>query len=182
MIIDNRVFYKCKDGYYISGTGENLIRLHVYIWEKVNGNIPKGFCIHHKDHNKDNNNISNLGLMNSHDHQSYHSNLIDKDILRENMINNVRPKADKWHGSEAGIEWHKKHYKSMKEKLYTKVENICKCCGEKYITVKGSKNKFCSSKCKSKYRRDMKLDHIDKVCEVCQNIYRASKYQKTKYC
>ncbi len=33
---------------------------HVRIWEQVYGPIPKGFQIHHKDANKQNNSIDNL--------------------------------------------------------------------------------------------------------------------------
>jgi len=33
---------------------------HRIVWEKENGAIPDGYFIHHKDGNKQNNNINNL--------------------------------------------------------------------------------------------------------------------------
>lgn len=43
--------------------------LHRLIWEKANGNIPDGYVIHHKDGNRLNNDLSNLELMELHEHQ-----------------------------------------------------------------------------------------------------------------
>ena len=53
--------------------GVKRISLHREVWEKQNGKIQKGFHIHHKDHNKDNNNISNLELIEEKEHLSKHT-------------------------------------------------------------------------------------------------------------
>jgi hypothetical protein len=37
--------------------------LHRVIWQLANGTIPDGYVVHHKDHDKTNNNISNLELV-----------------------------------------------------------------------------------------------------------------------
>jgi len=58
---------KTKD----EGTG--VIRLHRAVWEYYHGEIPKGFAIHHKDHNTENNDISNLQMISFKEHMSYHS-------------------------------------------------------------------------------------------------------------
>ena len=45
---------------------------HRYIWEQVNGPIPEGFDIHHKDGNKVHNEIENLELLPHAGHVSLH--------------------------------------------------------------------------------------------------------------
>jgi hypothetical protein len=65
-IVNNLKFRKDKKtGYYLCGKLVNgkRPRLHRYIWELFNGTIPKGYDVHHKDHNKDNNEINNLELL-----------------------------------------------------------------------------------------------------------------------
>src|SRR5699024_5430833 len=46
--------------------------LHRYVWEKYNGNVPKGFHIHHIDGNFSNNDISNLECKERSTHLSDH--------------------------------------------------------------------------------------------------------------
>lgn len=46
--------------------------VHRMVWEDANGEIPEGYVIHHKDGNPDNNDLSNLELLTSYDHQSEH--------------------------------------------------------------------------------------------------------------
>jgi len=47
-------------------------KYHHYVWENVNGKIPKGLHIHHKDENKLNNKINNLQLLTNSEHQKLH--------------------------------------------------------------------------------------------------------------
>ena len=53
-----------KTGYYLchdeSGSGT---RLHRDVWEFYNCKIPNGYEVHHKDHDKSNNDIENLQLL-----------------------------------------------------------------------------------------------------------------------
>lgn len=49
------------------------VKLHVYIWERVNGKKPEGCDIHHIDHNKGNYNLSNLQLLTTFDHRKLHA-------------------------------------------------------------------------------------------------------------
>ena len=46
--------------------------IHRIIWECVNGEIPKGYHIHHIDGNPSNNSIYNLELIESNEHLSKH--------------------------------------------------------------------------------------------------------------
>jgi len=58
-------FAKDKDG--------KLRFEHCLVWEKHNGKIPIGMQIHHKDFNKENNNIKNLQLVTPLEHKRLHS-------------------------------------------------------------------------------------------------------------
>lgn len=70
-IVYNNIIFSVRGEYY-SNNKEGL--LHRYIWEHHNGcKIPEGYVIHHKDHNKENNDISNLILMSLSEHTSYHT-------------------------------------------------------------------------------------------------------------
>ncbi len=60
------------DGYYSVWKDGNRVRVHVLVWEKENGTIPKGYHIHHIDFDKKNNDINNLRLMMASDHHKLH--------------------------------------------------------------------------------------------------------------
>lgn len=100
-LLENQVIYNGyvftkdrKRGYYLSAKpiyNGKRINLHRYIWIVNNGEIPEGFDVHHKDQNKDNNGISNLGLLPNAKHSKYH---INKEMLehyeerkRKNLLN-----------------------------------------------------------------------------------------------
>ena len=71
------------DGYLInfsSGSGYPTIWInnkntlvHRYVWKKHNGEIPKGYIIHHLDENKNNFNIENLEIMARCEHSRQHA-------------------------------------------------------------------------------------------------------------
>lgn len=65
---------------------------HRYIWELHNGPIPDGYEVHHKDLNTHNNDISNLVLMTTHDHRSYHSKRQTGRKLSDETKNKIRQK------------------------------------------------------------------------------------------
>lgn len=61
-----------KKGYPSIWINNKTIKLHVYIWEKKNGNKPKGYQLHHKDNNKKNYSLDNLELVTQSDHFKLH--------------------------------------------------------------------------------------------------------------
>lgn len=185
IFVDGLSFVKDKKtGYYLSSQkiGKTRIRLHRYIWQKYNGEIPKGFDIHHIDKNKDNNDISNLQLLTITEHQKIHAikNEEELKILRQN-IDKIRPLAIKWHKSEDGRQWHKKHAKEVYENLQEK-EYVCQNCGKIFKKLPLGTNKFCSNKCKSAYRRKTGVDNVERTCEKCGKLFLINKYAKTKKC
>ena len=145
-----------KTGYWLCSTLHK--RLHVYIYEKYNGVIPKGMQVHHIDHNKDNNEISNLKLLTKEEHNRLHKKEMtneQKQKLRDNLNKNARPKAIEWHKSQEAKEWHKLHYEQIKDKLHKTYNFECLQCGTKFTSIQ-IKSKFCSNKCKAKYYRELK--------------------------
>ncbi len=81
---DGLAFYKTQYGYH-ERRGVGL--LHRYIWEKMNGKIPNGYIVHHKDGNRDNNNMNNLQCMSLGDHTSLHQK---GKIISEHTKNEMR--------------------------------------------------------------------------------------------
>lgn len=174
-----------KTGYYLSSIiNGKRYRLHRYVWEYYNGKIPKGYHIHHKDHNKDNNELDNLELLTKQEHIKIHMNEMSEETkqkYRNNLNNIVRPKAIEWHKSQNGKEWHKEQYKiSLGNR--EKQKFICEYCGKEYETLNNGTNKFCSKKCASAFRRNLGIDDIERICIKCSKIFKTNKYGTTKYC
>lgn len=177
-----------KSGYFLSSReieGKRK-RLHVYIWEKENGKVPKGYEVHHIDKNKDNNELKNLKILTAEEHRRIHSQFSEerKEKARKNLIENAVPEAAKWHKSESGKEWHSNHAKEI-WKNAKEIEYECTYCGKKFRTVKHygkNENRFCCNKCKSAFRRKSGVDNIEKVCQECGKTYIENKYRKTEKC
>ena len=171
-----------KTGYYLNSSIRK--RIHRYIWEYCNGEIPKGMHVHHKDGDKSNNDICNFEILNPHKHQSIHTNdRIEKNGLEiwQKRMEYARAYADDWHKSEEGRKWHKEHYKKHKEAMHKTHNFICKECGKEFQSTQIN-SKFCSNKCKSRYRRKSGVDDVIRQCEYCKNEFKVNKYSKTKYC
>lgn len=70
-VVDDKLV-ECKytdcNGYLITHKG----RVHRIVWETFNGEIPTGYHIHHIDHNRQNNKLSNLECVNGSEHIRNH--------------------------------------------------------------------------------------------------------------
>lgn len=185
---NGRLYYlRESQGYYYAPRKDRsgLDMLHRMVYIHYNGEIPKGYCIHHKDGNKGNNDISNLECVKSSEHSHYHGVNAPEELIefrKRNLEENARPAASVWHGSENGKEWHKQHYEQMKDKLHEKVEAVCIVCGKKYMTTRKENAKCCSNACRAKDRRMSGLDDEVRVCEYCGKEFTINKYRKTRFC
>ena len=85
---NGRKYTERSNGYYLSTTKPRTL-MHRDVWEHQNGKIPNEHDIHHKDHNKANNDINNLELLSKQEHARKYSS----------GHNQYTPKEDKWHGT-----------------------------------------------------------------------------------
>jgi hypothetical protein len=72
-IRDEIRFTKTKGGYLRATFNGRRILMHTYVWEKHNGPVPKGYGIHHKDLNRENNAIKNLEMLTIEEISSKHN-------------------------------------------------------------------------------------------------------------
>ncbi|KRM61040.1 hypothetical protein FC26_GL002256 [Paucilactobacillus vaccinostercus DSM 20634] len=182
--VDGYKFRKdSKSGYYLSTKkiGSTRKRLHVYIWEKYNGEIPKGYQIHHYDENKDHNDISNLMCMTKHEHHMWHSEHDRNKMLPKwnHSLDKARIKAAEWHRSPEGRTQASKTHKGIK--IRKKYMVNCLNCGKTFRAARPSA-KFCSPDCQSAYRRRSGVDNETRKCVVCGSSFVTNKYSKARTC
>lgn len=139
-------FHKnCVTGYWVNNTYK--LRLHrekLRIELGLTKEQMKNYDVHHIDGDKDNNDISNLQLI--------------------NKIKHVRMHA--------------------KKQLTKQITKICEWCGEEYESSSNvaHKQRFCSEKCKMKWRRANGLDREQRVCVFCGKTFTCNKTLSTKFC
>lgn len=171
-----------RTGYYLNATLR--LRLHRAVWASENGPIPEGMDIHHKDGNRNNNELSNLEALSSPAHHKRHSDEQtneQKIWRRDNMNQKARPAAIRWHQSQDGRKWHKEHYENMRDKLNVQHMFVCEQCGIEFSSSVPD-SRFCSNKCKSAWRRASGVDNITLRCEYCGREFVANKYRKSRFC
>lgn len=74
---NGHLYYRCASGYWRrqeKAVGRKTVYLHRAVWQHAHGRIKKGWEIHHKDHDKDNNALSNLECLPAGQHTTYHRN------------------------------------------------------------------------------------------------------------
>lgn len=187
-IFNGRLYYlRESQGYYYSPRKDRsgLDMLHRMVFIHYNGEIPKGYCIHHKDGNKGNNDISNLECVRRSEHSHYHGVNASEELAefrKRNLEENARPAANIWHGSAEGREWHKQHYEQMKDKLYEEVECVCVVCGKTFTAHQKTGSKCCSKACRAKERRMSGIDNETRICENCGKEFVTSRFSKARFC
>lgn len=170
-----------ETGYYLNSTIRK--RMHRYVWEFYHGKIPKFYQVHHKDGDRGNNDISNLELIRVGEHQRMHGEKLsetERQWRRDNLLKNACPKAAEWHRSPEGREWHKQHGKETIEKLPLK-DFVCEFCGKSFQSIQTG-SRFCSSKCKSAWRRASGRDNEERICPVCGRTFIVNRYSTAKTC
>ena len=172
-------FYKC--GAYFQHKGKAL---HVEVWTQAHGPIPEGFEIHHRDHNRSNNSLSNLELLDGTEHARRHAVKRGFGEAGKQHLEKARELAKEWHQSEKGREWHKEHYSKMSDSLHAREERTCEECGTRFrgLAGKPERNRFCSAKCKAKARRRSGVDNELRTCCVCGAGFMINKYWTTMTC
>lgn len=172
-------FYLC--GNYFQHQGK---RLHRIVWEYNNGAIPEGYDVHHKDKDRTNNQIWNLEMLPESEHCRLHGTDPDRLESQQKHIEDIRPLAAAWHGSEEGRAWHSEHGKQCWENA-PEFEYVCTQCGKTFtskVHYSPNRNKFCSNNCRSEFRRDSGVDDEERVCIECGRVFVINRYAKARCC
>lgn len=74
----HNIFYDAK-GYPLVWINGKSCKVHILVWEEINGSRPKGYNVHHKDFDKTSFIPENLELLSNSDHQKIHAGWIKKD-------------------------------------------------------------------------------------------------------
>ena len=168
-------YYLC--GFYFQNKGK---RLHRTILEHYNGEIPDGYHVHHKDGNRSNNDIANLGLMQSNEHLHLHSSTPESVARARKVIEIARIYAAKWRRTDEARRlqsiWSREGWKKVQPKQYK-----CEQCGTPFES-RGGHPKYCSNKCKSAFRRQHGIDNEIRICVICGAGFEVNKYDKSECC
>lgn len=134
---NGRTYSRRCDGYYerYSGTRglgtERRHLMHREVWEHYYGPIPEGNQIHHRDHDRGNNNIDNLACVTPKEHAAEH--------------------PERGWGSwdtERRSEQRREEWAKRQPRLV-----ICHNCGEQFLST-GVRAKYCNAKCRKQHRRE----------------------------
>ena len=184
---DGREWQRTGGKYYIlrtdykNRTGEML---HRAIWKKYNGEIPKGYDIHHKDHNPSNNDIDNLECISSSEHHKLHmQDPYRLEQSKKNLREKARPALRKWQKSKEGQERLKEMGKHMQEKSVQRlIETQCKECGTTFrmhptrgtglCRTCGKRANARKQEEKRKLERQANPKYIEVICTECGTTYR----------
>ena len=127
-------------------------RLHRVVWAHHYGPIPKGCHVHHKDGDRNNNDISNLELLDGREHLSRHMRDPSKKEHLARAIKAAQDAARYWHASEEGRKWHQERGKKNGQ-LPARFHACCKICGKDFL-AKQRRSRICSTVCQRKnFRR-----------------------------
>lgn len=138
--------------------------------------------VHHIDGNKDNNDIRNLRLLTRSEHNEIHC------IRNKDSHRHVCKKCGRTYCSTVSTST--EVCDRCEPKFATGgssaiiITKICEFCGAEYETkgVNKNRSRFCSNKCKSKWRRASGVDNVEKTCKWCGEKFITNKYSGAVYC
>ena len=158
VLLHGVVFTRNKNGYYTA-----VMSAHRFVWMLAHGEIPEGHHIHHRNHDRSDNQLSNLECISSTDHARHHYH--KRTGLRASQL--------RWCQSDEGRKTLSENMRKLRadavERTFT-----CRHCGDSFKT-KHPQQRFCSKKCQEE--RNWKV----KPCEICGTDFRYKRH-KTRQC
>jgi hypothetical protein len=164
---------KAKQRYYVITSGRGYRTLHRDVWSFHNGDIPKGYHVHHKDGNYFNNSPENLECLSPKEHAEQHTEEFYE--ARVKQMAYAREFASKWHGSPEGLEFHRQLGRLSWEGREPEIDNVCEVCGSSFKSF--VKAITCSTKCKNR-RHELKYKQ-EAECPMCGETFLQNKYKLT---
>jgi len=177
-------YYHKPTGYFKADFLKGGEYMHRAVWMHHYGSIPSGFSIHHRNEDKSDNSIENLELLPNSAHASMHAkDRYEKDPVKYLVgIEAAREAARKWHGSPAGLEWHKTHGKETWVGRES-VEYSCAYCSKMFTRLVGANKKgFCSMSCQGMARVKSGVDDEKRNCSECGTEFSINRYKKRRTC
>lgn len=140
--------------------------------------------MHHRDHDRSDNSLGNLELLEGTEHARLHAVQRGFGGTGRQHLAQARERAKEWHQSEEGRAWHKEHYSKTSDALRAREGRTCEECGTVFsgLVGKPERNRFCSPNCKAKARRKSGVDNEERTCEVCGGAFTINKYWTTRTC
>jgi len=158
---DGATWYLC--GFYFSmlKSRNHRVALHRSVWERAHGPIPDGHHVHHINGDRADNRLDNLQVLACDEHLRMHMTPERREAARQNMIENVMPKAAAWHSTDAGRAWHSQNGRNVwVDRPYRTV--TCEMCGASFQTRASEKQPryTCSNNCKQRRYRAHNLERM----------------------
>ncbi len=168
--------------YFQRGIKGGCIYLHRAVWESVNGEIPKGYHIHHIDEDPGNNSIENLECLPVKEHAAMHPFSDERYSDQIEHLARINHLAKAWHSTPEGREVHSR-IGAMAYENFVPQEKPCDNCGKIFMpNALGNRDRFCSNSCKSAHRRKSGIDDEVRVCVYCAGYFTINKYSKARTC
>ncbi|AUN22240.1 hypothetical protein RSJ22_12655 [Clostridium botulinum] len=173
-IFNGITYYKQSDGYYRTNKKGCIPALHHAVWEFHGNKIIKGYDIHHKDFDKDNNDIENLQQLSHEEHAKIHYEHNDvihrrckkcgNEFTTGNTINpsSMCDSCKELQLKNYKYKWTQENREKLNKNFLEKYHSdkyreirICELCGKEFSTYKYGPQKLCSRSCaaKSKYKK-----------------------------
>lgn len=144
-----------REYYYHSFTGRTET-LHTSIWKDHYGPVPKGYIIHHKDGNPQNNDISNLECITQKEHMRRHW------------------EDEAWAKERRAI-------CSVAQLQRKRSRCVCQYCGAEFLSPFPERARFCSRKCIERNRLKNRVYSYQKICAKCGKEFGTSSWAR-KHC
>lgn len=148
---DGVLWHPRGDGYY-----QNKHRglLHRYMYSREVGPIPAGMQVHHKDHDKRNNRISNFVLLRPGEHWHEHNG----------------ERGEDWHAKGGRATWERARYRDF----------TCQRCGNVFQSRGTSGARYCSQRCREASAPSRARE--ERVCCVCGDTFECMARNPTRAC